>query len=360
MSGSTPMSPPGKLIDVLITTYNAAATLPAALASIQRQTVRDIGIVVVDDGSTDGSGEFLAEAASRDPRVRVITIPNGGIVDAANIGLSHTDAAYVARFDADDVAFEDRLARQLDFLRANPRHVAVGANVWHIDGEGNRTGTRSHFRGDVAPNAHWVPSREPYLLHSFVMVRRDALLQVGGYRSVFYAEDTDLYWRLLGLGGLHSLSDILGEVRVHANSVTSASIVNGRVSAMNSQLSAISARRREAGVEDLTFHPSLFQAAMERRRIRPMLDLWAPRLTTEEQRYLDVAVAAKLLELATHRPYELEVEDCRFIRRALIRDRRLVSAGNAMRIGKTLARTLARLARTGHLREAAALVGLSR
>ena len=352
--------PHAKLIDVVIPAYNARDTLASAIGSIQRQTVRDIGIVVVDDGSTDGSAELLAEIGAGDERVRVVTQANGGIVDALNTGLAHTDAAFIARFDADDIAFEDRLEKQLDFLRANPGHVAVGGNSWHIDSRGDRIGTYSEFIGEMEPDPDLAPSKEPYLMHPFLMVRRDAIMLVGGYRHVFHAEDTDLYWRLLELGGLYNMPDMLGEYRIHANSITGASVVNGRVSAVNSQLAAISAKRRARGDEDLVFEKPMLAALQDARHIVPMLALWAPRLTPPERRWLDIAVAAKLFELTAYRPYELEIEDARFIRGAIIRNARLLPPRNIAKLGTRGARALYRLWRTRRIREAATLMGLSR
>lgn len=241
-------------IDVLIPAYNAAATIEAAVSSIQRQSVQDIRIIIVNDGSTDNTGDLLNAMATADPRIKVIATPNGGIVSALNLGLAACTAKFIARHDADDLAFPDRLAAQIDYLRSNADCVAVGTNVWHIDQYGRRTGTKSAFAGDTEPDAHFIPSREPYLMHPFLMVRRQAIQNAGGYRYCVHAEDTDLYWRLLDAGRLYNLPEIHGEYRIHLGSISSASILNGRIAAAMSQLAAISYLRRKTGQADLVFH----------------------------------------------------------------------------------------------------------
>src|ERR1700736_3109855 len=93
------------IVDVLIPVYNGAPTVRESLNSIRAQTIRDIRIVVIDDGSTDATVEILAELAREDPRIVTIRKPNGGIVDALNLGLQHCRAEFLARFDADDIAY---------------------------------------------------------------------------------------------------------------------------------------------------------------------------------------------------------------------------------------------------------------
>src|SRR5512133_2727622 len=94
---------------VLLPARDAAATVRPAVASILRQTERDLAVVCVDDGSTDGTAELLDALAARDRRVRVVRGPGEGIARALNRGLARCDAELVARMDADDVAHPERL-----------------------------------------------------------------------------------------------------------------------------------------------------------------------------------------------------------------------------------------------------------
>lgn len=304
-------------IDVLIPAYNSEATVREALASIQRQTIRDIRLIVVNDGSTDGTGAVLREIAAEDSRVLLVETSNGGIVSALNKAIELSTAPFLARHDTDDIAFPERFERQLAYFDASPDCVAVSANAWFIGEDGRRLGSQSQFAGDVRPDAHALPSEEPYLMHPFLMVRRETMQQVGGYRYVFHAEDTDLYWRLLPLGRLHSLPDLLGEYRMNPNSVSSASVQNGRVAATYSQLAAISHLRRERGELDLPFRREDMDAMRRLGSLTEIVAFAARMLSAAEAEYLRLAVAAKLLRLASYRPYLLEAGDCRFIARAL-------------------------------------------
>jgi glycosyltransferase involved in cell wall biosynthesis len=300
------------MIDVLIPAYNAEKTIAASVRSILAQSLPDLRVFVVDDGSTDRTGLLLKKMAKDDSRLFVITTENRGIVDALNVGLSHCNARLVARLDADDIAYPDRFLVQKSYMDANPDCVAVGGSVWHVDEIGRKLGT-IRYSGDAVGDARRIPAGEPYLMHSFLMVRHSALSAVGGYRHVFHSEDTDLYWRLKPLGRLHNLKDILGEVRVHGGSVTSRSIVNGRVGAVSSQLSALSFLRRSRGQQDILFPRSMLKSFEEVGSLEGMLTLASNKLSLEERRYLYAASAFKLLELRAYRKFKLTWEDILFI-----------------------------------------------
>lgn len=304
-------------IDVLIPVYNGAATIRSALDSICQQTIRDVRVIVVDDGSTDETPFLLSELAEKDDRIHVITTKNGGIVDALNTGLAACTAEFVARFDADDIAFPERLQKQLTYLQENPDCVGVGCNAFHTDSQGSKMGYVTQFKETVAGDPFYVPASEPYLLHPFLMVRRQVLVDAGGYRYVFHSEDADLYWRLTYTGRLGNVTEVLGEYRIHAESISAKSVLNGRISAVNSQLAAISEQRRRNKQADLVFDRTALKQLQAAKTLRGMLDLSAKGLTLSEKSYLEVATAAKMLELASYRPYRLDADDFKTIRRAV-------------------------------------------
>jgi glycosyltransferase involved in cell wall biosynthesis len=342
------------IVDIVVPVFNGATTITEAIESLQRQTFTNFRIIVVDDGSTDQTPEMLAALRARDSRITVVTQPNRGTVDALNAGLRLCQAEFVARQDADDISHPSRLAMELDYLRSHPDCVAVSGAVRHIDEQGRFLGTVQRFPQPDHADPRWAPSREPYLMHPFLMARRADLQAVGGYRYVYYSEDTDLYWRLQERGALQNLDTPLGKYRVHTRSISSASIINGRIMASSSQLAGLSALRRRTGRADLHFPK---EAITEYRNARTLSKLWEltkRQLDDDEAKYLRIAVASKLLELSSYRPYELEFSDCQFIRGALDELSRLPHP-NRKDLSRLYAGAGARLLISGRFREMATL-----
>jgi len=124
------------LVSVVIPTYNCAPYLAESLESVLAQTFRDFEIVVVDDGSTDHTWAVLGRYAGV---ATIVRAPHGGLSAARNAGLTAARGEWIAFHDADDVALPDRLAFQLDFVRANPAYEAVFCNgEWMDDGPAER------------------------------------------------------------------------------------------------------------------------------------------------------------------------------------------------------------------------------
>jgi glycosyltransferase involved in cell wall biosynthesis len=303
-------------VDVLIPVYNAASTVEEAIHSIQTQSVSPKKIILIDDGSTDETPAILRKIAQADDRIVILTQENGGIVDALNAGLQLCTSPYIARHDADDLAAGDRFRRQVEFLDSHPDYVAVSGMMRYIDGEGRFTGEISTIGDPAFADPHWLPSKEPFLMHPFLMVRRSAFNAVKGYRYVFHTEDVDLYWRLGEIGKLHNLAAILGDYRIHAGSISGRSIINGRMQALNSQLAAVDTIRRRSGEKELEFPRSALKLYEAAASMEGMVNLAGKDLTDHEVDRLKIAVANKLMEISNSRPYELDIEDCRFIRKA--------------------------------------------
>lgn len=341
------------LVDVLMPAYNAAATVREAIESLRAQTLRDIRVIVVDDGSTDQTPAILADLAAQDARVCVFTKQNGGIVEARNDALGNAQADFIACLDSDDIAFPDRLERTLGYLHAHPECVAVGGAVEHVDLQG-RTLLGLPQPGDPADaDAARAPALEPYMIHSTLMARRSDVVAVGGYRHVPNSEDSDLFWRLSERGKLVRLPDILSKYRVHDESVSS-SLHSGRIMALGSQLGALSALRRRAGRADLVFSLALHEALKRAASLEEMAAIASPDLDESERGHLRIAAACKFMELARYRPFEPSRDDCRFIRAALPFAARL-TAQNKKIVNWYITVTAARLMRKNMLTEALAL-----
>ncbi len=340
---------PNPTIDVLIPVFNAAKTVESAITSIQAQTLRDIRIIVVNDGSTDGTQAIIERLAAVDSRLVLINRPNGGIVDALNAGLAACTADLIARHDADDIAVPDRFEKQLNWLRSHPECSAVSGAIIEIDEAGRKLRPQGVPSSPDLADAEHYPQWEPHLVHPFLMLRRAAIEAVGGYRYVFHAEDTDLYWRLQEIGQLANMPDLLGCYRIHSQSVTSASTLNGRIAAMSSQLCGLSAMRRRAGRPDIAFPPSALSEYKQARTLKDIVRLGSRGLDAKETTRLAASTSAKLLEVSAYRPYELDGQDCAFIRDTIMRALPSMTLSNRTLCVRRLSGTAARLAAQGHV-----------
>ena len=195
--------PGGPAVSILLPAYNAAATLPACLASIRRQTEPAWECVLVDDGSTDGTLACARATAARDPRVVVVSAPHRGLAAALTTGLAHCRAPIIARMDADDVMHRKRLAAQLDALAATPGLAAVGCHVRLFPRAGLRAGMRAYERWLATIDSPARVRAEAFvecpLVHPTLAIRAGAL-RATGYRDVPWPEDYDLVLRLLARG----------------------------------------------------------------------------------------------------------------------------------------------------------------
>ncbi len=193
-----------KLVSVLLPFHDAAPTLAQALGSILRQSHRSLEVVAVDDGSADDGAQIVREARRTDARVRLVQQPHRGLCSALTLGLSRCRGEYVARMDADDVSLRRRLREQHDFLQSNPEIGAAGCLVRMVPRRALTDGMRRYEGWLNALCTAEAIRRDLFvespLCHPSVMIRRDLLLQVGGYRDRGWPEDYDLWLRLDAAG----------------------------------------------------------------------------------------------------------------------------------------------------------------
>ncbi len=191
-------------VSVVMPVHNAEVTLPAALSSLSRQTMRAFEVVAVDDGSTDGSLELLKHYAAKDQRIKIVPLRRGGIVSALNAGLAEARAGLIARMDADDISHPRRLGLQAEHMRRNPGCALLGSRV--------RLFPRRVLKDGMLHYERWVNSIisreeiardlfvESPMAHPSVMLRKDAVQTLGGYRDLGWPEDYDLWLRMAEAG----------------------------------------------------------------------------------------------------------------------------------------------------------------
>lgn len=183
-------------VSVIIPAYNAARYLPETLASALGQTLSDIEVIVVDDGSKDNT----AQVAQSFPAVRCVHQQNAGVSAARNTGAAHARGEFLAFLDSDDLWHPDKLRQQVEALRQHPDSVfsrteavsdpARQAEIQH----GQREAGAPH---ELIPDFH-TSFLVPYLTTSTVMVRRSAFEAAGGFDTrLRIAEDVDFYLRVL-------------------------------------------------------------------------------------------------------------------------------------------------------------------
>ena len=218
-SADSPSGAQRPLVSVLLPVFNGEKYLAAAIDSILRQTFRDLELVVIDDGSVDGSAGIIS--ACTDPRlVRVRNETNLGVVASLNKGLALARGDLIARMDADDVADLRRIEKQVDYCRRNPNVVALGTAITYID-DGGRVdrpsrATRAGARRDALAAAAW---------HMPVSPDADARSREGRrgrhYSAEFaHAEDYELMLRLSRRRDLDNLPERLLGQRLHAGAVS--------------------------------------------------------------------------------------------------------------------------------------------
>ena len=201
------------LVTVLVAVHDGEHYLRAALESILRQTVSDLELLVVDDGSTDATPQVLGELG--DPRLRVLRSDEQlGLAGALNLGLDEARGRYLARMDGDDAAFPDWLERSLPLLE---RDVAlVGSGVVDVDEHGRAGAVHLHEPGDVA--MRWRALFSAPVFHNAVVLVRDVLEERGlRYDTAFgESEDYDLWTRVLQVSEGDCVEAPLVVHRLHA------------------------------------------------------------------------------------------------------------------------------------------------
>lgn len=208
------------LISVVMAVYNCERYLEGAVKSILNQTFEDFEFIIIDDGSTDGSGDLLSKYAGQDQRIRLVRQTNTGLTKSLNSGLALARGDYIARMDADDIALPERLQKQLDAFSKDPELVLLGAGVELISEDGIALGLRSQPSEEAEIRRRLLIGDGGALTHPVVMFRRDTVNAIGGYDERFTTtQDLDLFIRLAEQGGVCNLPETLLKWRQHGGSV---------------------------------------------------------------------------------------------------------------------------------------------
>jgi glycosyltransferase involved in cell wall biosynthesis len=233
-------------VSILMPVFNGMPYLREAIESVLAQTLTNWQYVIVNDGSRDGTRDYLE--ALDDKRFVIIHQENTGISGAINHGLQHCTAPYIARLDADDIALPTRLAEQSAFLDAHPEVGLVGTQVVPMGSQGAGPSLKlptehGAIMADLIAARHAVA-------HSSAMIRADVLRKVGGYWSLSFGEEYDLMLRIGEVAKLANLDHVLLQYRVHQSSMNGSAMRRMRTSVL---YACESARRRQVGMSPISF-----------------------------------------------------------------------------------------------------------
>ncbi len=205
-------------VSVVMAAHNVADYIGDSIRSVLAQTLSDLELVVVDDGSTDRTADVVRSFT--DPRVRLISVPqNGGAAAARNLGMSSARSDLVAILDADDIAYPERLERQVAYLSDHPDCSLLGSAFDRIDPSGTVLGT-VHSPCNAALIRYRLLTGNS-IAHSSVMMRRNAALAAGGYPEHFRnSQDYALWAAMLRQSEVASLPETLIAYRQNPSGLT--------------------------------------------------------------------------------------------------------------------------------------------
>lgn len=199
---------------------NAAATIAASAQSILAQDI-DLELVIVDDGSTDGTARVIDELVACEPRIRLVRQPSLGITEALRQGCASARAPLVARQDAGDLSLPPRLARQHELLAREPEVVLVSCSAQAVGPAAEPLFVVSRSSPPAEATRALRSGREGLPHHGTALFRRSAYERVGGYRTGFpVAQDWDLWLRLTELGLLAYVPETLYTFEVGLDSIS--------------------------------------------------------------------------------------------------------------------------------------------
>jgi glycosyltransferase involved in cell wall biosynthesis len=190
------------LISVLMPVYNAADFLKASIGSILAQTYKNFELIIINDGSTDGSEAVVQSFA--DPRIKYYYQANAGVANTLNRGISLAAGDYIWRHDADDISLPAKLEKELAFLEDHPEFSLCACQVAFMTESGKVAWSYRQPANKVFGDQPFIEVTrahfDPYspITHGTVLVRTGVMQALGGYRAAFITgEDVDCWLRLI-------------------------------------------------------------------------------------------------------------------------------------------------------------------
>ncbi len=240
-------------ISVIMPVYNSEMFVAKAIESILSQDYNNFEFIIINDGSTDNSYKIIT--SYNDSRIVVINQNNSGVAVSLNRGIAIAKADIIARQDADDISYHDRLSKQLEYLEKNPDIYLLGTNALLVDRNGKKIKALD-FNGTDGELKRTILDFNPFI-HGSVMLRKEALRNVGMYREQFaLCQSYDLWLRICEKYNIGVLNECLYEYRVWSDAISYKNV------ALNNTMKRIiieyAKQRKKFGFDELMKNNFLF------------------------------------------------------------------------------------------------------
>ena len=236
-------------VSIVLPVYNGGEYLQAAVESIINQTLKQWHLIIINDGSTDGSTNYLNSLS--DDRITVLHQENQGLSYSLNRGLDLCDTEFVARMDCDDFAYSERLEKQLAFMEANPEVGLLGTQI-------KRVGMQRTDSGSSLPTTHEdiidvLMNGGHAICHPTIFCRKAVFDEIGGYKAGL-GEEWDIFLRIGEQWKLANLNDCLLNYRYHGTSINGSRMMELR---RRIRFACECARRRTEGLAEIPYEDFL-------------------------------------------------------------------------------------------------------
>jgi glycosyltransferase involved in cell wall biosynthesis len=219
MTGRVPV------VSVIMPVYGNDDYLAESIGSILGQTLRDLELILMCDDPSEKTRTIISEFQKTDDRIQVVYQKRKGLITSLNDGISLATGTFIARMDADDICYPERLEKQVAFMEKNSGCALVATQVEWINESGDLIGHwKSDLKSDTADKIRKILPQGNCIAHPTVLIRRAIINRYRYNPSQNNVEDYDLWLRMTSDNQvLCKLPQILHKLRIHPLSITSIS-----------------------------------------------------------------------------------------------------------------------------------------
>ena len=206
-------------ITVIMPAYNSEKYITEAIESIRSQTFTDWNMLIINEfGSNDKTAAIVREYERKDNRIQLIQNQQKlGLADSLNKGIKAATGKYIARMDADDISHPERFQKQWKYLEEHEDVIVLGTAQHHFGPNTDGFHRPATEEGQLKANLLFMCD----VCHSTVMMRREKIIENNlFYNAAFFAEDYELWTRVLSYGTIANLPEVLGEYRWGTGNIT--------------------------------------------------------------------------------------------------------------------------------------------